>query len=60
MWGHLDFLKVISITLSFQTKQNSNSKNFADVGFCGLKLLTVLRFCSWYGLYLIASKGNLN
>ena len=34
------FFLVISITLPFQIKTNSNSKNFAQVGFCGLKVST--------------------
>ena len=30
----------ICITLSFQVKKKSNSKNFAHVGFCALEMLT--------------------
>ena len=34
---NLIFFLVISITLSFQIKQNLNSKNFVHMGFCGPK-----------------------
>ena len=37
--GPTSFFLVISITLSFQVKENSNSKIFTHMGFCDPKVL---------------------